>query len=301
MTSIWQRFLLQLCQWNRLHQDYPGRWRICRFLEVQAGSHLAGLQARRAKVARGTYLHLDPRERYDGLKTLVHGLNPREPLVNVAMQLLRPGDNVLDIGANVGYFSALAALTVGERGQVFAFEASPSTYARLQTLVASNAHGNIRAFEAAVSDSAGEVEFHCGPLDHTGTASLRNLSDRTSSVTRVRALALDDLLHTLPTIRLVKIDVEGAESLVAKGMGALIRRDRPHVLVEVTDSFLRGLASNKSELVEIYRTHGYTPWRVQRELVPYVEQDEFQCDVLMVPAGSRAVGFDERLALGLRW
>lgn len=300
VKSAWQSLLLQLCQFNRLHQDYPGRWRLCEFLDGQS-HHLASLPPVPIKVARNTLLHLDPGERFDGLKTIIYGLNPKEPLSNIALQLLRPGDNVLDVGANVGYFSALASMAVGPQGRVLAFEASPSTHQRLQTLVGANAYDNVRTMEVAVADKAGELKFHCGPLDHTGTASLRDLAERTSAVTRVKAIALDDLLDTLPPVRLIKIDVEGAEALVLKGMSRLLGRDQPYVLTEVTDTFLRSMGSGKTDLIQAYQAQGYAPFRIGRTVAPYVDGDEFQCDVLMVPGQAAAVNFSDSLTRGLKW
>lgn len=189
----------------------------------------------------------------------------------------------------------------GRKGQVFAFEASPSTYERLQTLVKSNAFNNIKTFEVAVSDQAGELQFHCGPPDHTGTASLRDLADRTSAITRVKAVALDDLLDTLPAIRLIKIDVEGAETLVAQGMSKLIERDQPYILTEVTDNFLQSMGSSKASLIDFYLARGYSPYRVQRNIAPYREEDESQCDVLMVPRDSKPLTFDVHLADRIQW
>jgi FkbM family methyltransferase len=229
------------------------------------------------------------------LKTLVHGLNPREPISNLTLQILRPGDNAVDIGANVGYFTALAALAVGATGHVYAFEASPATYARLQTLVQRNRWNNIQTFPFAASDRAGEVELYCGPLDHTGTTSMRDLGARTTATTHVEAVAIDDLLDQLPAVRLVKIDVEGAEALVTKGMVKLLTRDHPYVLMEVSDSFLRSLGSNKGELIRMYESYGYRPYRVDRPVIPYEEQDEYQCDVLLVPNGCPPIQFSDSL------
>jgi FkbM family methyltransferase len=295
--NAWQKSVLSLCQFNRLHQAFPGRWRLCKFLESQS-DHLRTLPPIVAKVATDTYLHLDPQDKFDGLKTLINGLNSREPISNLARQILRPGDNALDIGANVGYFSALASVAVGRHGRVFAFEASPATYERLQTLVQGNKWRNVQSFELAVSDRAGQVELHCGPPDHTGTTSMRDLGSSTTSMVRVKAVAIDEMLDQLPPVRLVKVDVEGAETLVAHGMARLLARDRPYVVTEVTDSFLRALGSSKAELVRSFV--GYRPYRVARQVSPYEEQDEYQCDVLLVPDGAPPVQFDERLANAAR-
>lgn len=96
MRNLWQACLWQLSQFNRLNQSFPGRWRLCEFIQRHS-AHLASLPAGPTKVAHDTFLYLNPQEKFDGLKTIIHGLNPREPLSNVALQLLRPGDNALSV------------------------------------------------------------------------------------------------------------------------------------------------------------------------------------------------------------
>ncbi|CAG1022986.1 2-O-methyltransferase NoeI [Methylococcales bacterium] len=250
MFKMKYRFLKYLCELNRLNQNFPARWRLCRWLDQQK-TVLRASPAGPAKIANRTYIYLNPLESFDGLKTLIYGLNIREPLTNIISQLLRPGDNMIDVGANVGYFSALASLTVGLNGKIFSFEASPSTYQRLQVLANNNLYRNIKTYNHAVSDANSEIEFHCGPTNHTGISSIRSLGNKTSSVVKVSAIRLDNMIDDFPPIRLIKIDVEGAETLVLNGMKSLLARDKPYVIAEISDSFLRQLGSNKHELIKM--------------------------------------------------
>jgi hypothetical protein len=112
----------------------------------------------------------------------------------------------------------------------------------------------------------------------------------------VPSRTLDSLLPELPRIRLVKIDVEGAEMLALRGMEELMARDRPHLLVEVTDSLLRSLGATKHALVDHMLARGYAAFRVGGRVEPYEHRDGYQCDVLFVPEKSPAVAFDERRA-----
>lgn len=75
----------------------------------------------------------------------------------------------------------------------------------------------------------------------------------------------------------------------------LLTRDHPYVLMEVSDSFLRSLGSSKGELIRLYESHGYRPYRVDRQVTPYEERDEYQCDVLLAPNGCPPIQFSERL------
>ena len=242
----------------------------------------------------GVRLHLALDDIYDGQKYYIHGFNAREPLGNLMCQIMRPGDSAIAVGANVGYFTAMLSLLAGEGGKVFAVEAAPRTYERLQTLVRHNPHGNILTFPYAVADANGQVELSLGPPDHTGVSSLRDLSRLHAERVTVPSRTLDSMLPELPRIRLVKIDVEGAEMLVLRGMEKLLARDRPHLLVEVTDSFLRSLGATKQALVDHMLARGYAAFRVGRCVEPYEHRDEYQCDVLFVPEKSPATAFDEQ-------
>ncbi|MBE0547631.1 MAG: FkbM family methyltransferase [Rubrivivax sp.] len=295
MSTLRRNLLKAICRFNRLHQSYPGRWRLCRFLASQTEA-LKTIPAGPIAVGPKTCLFIDPQQRTNGLKIYVHGLNPREPLANIAVQVLRLGDTVIDIGANVGYFSALCSLSIGPSGRVLSYEAAPGTYQRLQTLSQKNLHRNITTFPYAVSNEAGEITFHCGPAEHSGIASIRPLGEKSLGAITVKAIALDDILDELPKIRLVKIDVEGAETLVALGMQKLIERDRPYVITEVTDSFLRQLGSDKHQLLNAFTRHGYTAHRIGRQVTEYAREDpEFQCDLILVPEGHAIPGFSTSL------
>lgn len=97
-------------------------------------------------------------------------------------------------------------------------------------------------------------------------------------------------------VGLVKIDVEGVEVLVTKGMAKLLPRDHSYVLMEMSDSFLHSLESSKGGLIRLYESHGYRPYRVDRQVTAYEERDEYQCDELLVPNGFPPIQFSEKLA-----
>lgn len=133
-------------------------------------------------------------------------------------KILRPGSNVIDIGANIGYFSLLSSSIVGEKGKVFSFEASSSIFNKLQNNITLNKSTNVYATSCAIGDEEGEVEFYEADNSHLGISSLRNLGEQTSQKIRVKMITIDSRIDQFPTIDLIKIDVEGAEMKVLKGM-----------------------------------------------------------------------------------
>ena len=143
-------------------------------------------------------------------------------------QTLEPGDVFVDVGANVGYFSLLASTLVGDAGAVVAIEAAPRTAAVLAENV--RGHPNVRVIEAAASDTSGRADLLCRRPRH-GTRDLgsrvgRTLALRGVEKVPVAAATLTEMLTAdeLERTRIVKIDVEGAETAVLRG---LLPGDRP--------------------------------------------------------------------------
>lgn len=130
---------------------------------------------------------------------------------------LRPGDAVVDVGANVGYYTLMAAARVGPGGRVDAIEAHPRTYRYLCGNVACNRLPNIRTHHRALGDHAGVVRFTDQRRDD-----LNRVAD--AGGVEVPLARLDDLDLGTGAIDLLKIDVEGYEKFVLAGAAATLAR-----------------------------------------------------------------------------
>ena len=137
---------------------------------------------------------------------------------------IRPGDVVYDVGANVGYYTLLAASAVGEQGRVIAFEPLPENLAFLRRHLSMNHLQNVEVFAAAVSDRAGETFFEVA-----ASRSMGQISKRGSLTMRV--VALDELVAagTVPPPDCIKIDVEGAEGQVLAGARKVLTDSKPDI------------------------------------------------------------------------
>ena len=161
-------------------------------------------------------------------------------------QALRAGSIVVDIGANHGYFTLLAALLVGDVGHVVAFEPNPCVFDQLQTHVLMNDLESLVSLRScALGDRVGVAQLYVSQVpSNSGLSSLTPNPDllgtgglsRTGTVT-VRLDTFDRFLASsgLTTVDLVKIDVEGGEAEVIAGMAdALGRRVVRSLVVETT-------------------------------------------------------------------
>lgn len=187
-------------------------------------------------------------------------------------RLIRPGDTVFDVGANVGYVAACLADAVGATGQVHLFEPAPQCRPFLQHLIESDPAGVIRANWCAVADRSGCGSFF--ETEHTlshGYARLdRRPSNRFVEVTQteVRVTALDDYIaeHEIARIDLIKIDVEGHELPVLRGLQRTFDRgQRPMLFLEVS----RGEEHDQENraICDLLTDRGYSAHLMQRELV----------------------------------
>lgn len=224
-------------------------------------ARVTGLRAGRApwQTAEGFRMELDPRHYPDG--AMLYGTY-EIATVRLVRQILRPGDVVVDIGANIGFFSIRFSQLVGPQGRVFSFEPVPTTRARLLRNIAENGCGNITVCPVALMDRAASVTIY--ETESHGVAGLRELSEKTIAHP-VEGARLDEYLSAPQPVRLIKIDVEGAERLVLQGAEALIARDRPHIVLEKSAPALKAFGYGFSEVAaQILRHGGYRMTAVDR-------------------------------------
>jgi FkbM family methyltransferase len=164
-------------------------------------------------------------------------------------QYLRPGDVFVDVGANIGYYSVIAAAAVGPTGAVHAFEPSARVRARLERNVALNQMKQIHVRPEAVTAQSGYVRL-VEPQGMKNDGLAHVATDDSSAGVEVRALRLDELPElSAPAPHLIKVDVEGGEPAVFRGAsGLLARSDAPSIIFESFE-----IARDAA----ILREHGY--------------------------------------------
>lgn len=177
-----------------------------------------------------------------------------------ALSILKEGMCFLDIGANVGVFSMVAAQRVGRDGMVVAFEPSPVIFQRLVANAAANRVPNFVGFQLALAADTGIVRFQAGDANHTGTGHLSDTGDIT--VLQVGYGHLQPLLDPLIAGRrvVIKIDVEGAECLVVRSLEPLLRSGLVNAaIVEIDHLYLARFDTTASEIYELLAQAGLTP------------------------------------------
>ncbi len=173
---------------------------------------------------------------------------------------LRPADVVVDIGANVGYFSLLCASALGPEGRVIAFEPVPSIVEALRGNLALNAADSVLVEPVIAADEPGEGEIFRGDPENLGlsTTSAREGFASEGGVRKVRAADVIDP-SLWPRVRLVKVDTEGDDLRALRGLEPLLRAMPPGAgaLVEVTPEDLHARGHTPDALVAFMRDAGF--------------------------------------------
>lgn len=187
------------------------------------------------------------------------------------LSVIRPGDHVVDVGANVGMITLLASRLVGPAGQVNSFEPNPSCAAQLDAMLRHNGIKNVRLHQIAAGERAAEMILTV-PLDSQGEGSLAGSSSG-RAVEEV-TVAVEPLDTRLSSPALIKIDVEGFELAALRGMRATLTTSGPLVITEVVAHHLERAGCSTTSLFQLMQEYDYRPcsMRVHRrrklKLVP---------------------------------
>lgn len=173
----------------------------------------------------------------------------REPELRLIRACLRPGDHMIDVGANVGDTALTAALEVGAGGRVYAIEAHPRTYGFLLGNLALNGAANVEALNAAAAAQPGKLSFSDDRRDDMNRVGGTGID--------VDAQRLDDLIPYRGPVELLKIDVEGYELQVLNGAPDILARTRI-VLFEVAESHFRHFGYDLGTVLRLLTQQGFT-------------------------------------------
>ena len=189
---------------------------------------------------------------------------------------LQAGSTFIDIGANIGFYSLLAGKVIGEHGRVYSFEPSNREFKRLLQNIEINKIHNIIAYNLALIDETKEINLKI-IKGHTGMNSFFPPSDTQSLGNQLtQGMGLDSIFIEEDIVYdLVKIDVEGAEYLVLKGMKNLLQFKRINkLIVEITPEYFINFGYDKNTLFNFMEELGYTPT---------LNANEWQYDEIFIP------------------
>jgi FkbM family methyltransferase len=187
-------------------------------------------------------------------------------LVPLARMHIRPGKDVIDVGANVGFFSVLAAQLVSGGNRVLAVEPDPSALALLRENLRINAcERNVLVFSGAATDKPGHFILNVvhGKPEYSSLGELAfsryGFSPEDTTSTGIEGAPLDQLIHQFSlNPGFMKMDAEGAELKVLEGALMTLREHRPVILSELDDELLLKSGGTSTKVVELLEALGYS-------------------------------------------
>ena len=156
-------------------------------------------------------------------------------------RILQPGMGVLDIGANIGFFTMLSAALVGPGGHVLAIEPNGRNVRLLEASRRVNGFSQVTVAQLAAGAETGVLSLHRSHSNGTASQPGADIAALLGAET-VGCVRPDALVTAERRIDLIKVDVEGAEYLALSGCSAIIRRDRPALISEFSPGLMPGIS-----------------------------------------------------------
>jgi len=227
----------------------------------------------------------------EGRKMFVHGhdglalsiFKVYEPIqTQIVKKYVKEGDVVLDIGANIGYYTLLFAQLVGPKGRVFSFEPDPVNFDLLRKSVEINDYQNVTLIQKAVTNKNGKLRLYIGK----GNRAINRIYDAGMSDTEdsieIETTFLDDYFRDQNNIKIdfAKIDVEGAESVVIQGMSSILKRSKNLKIMTELDPFLmKKSGCDAANYMQILLEHGFKIYDILKEegeFIPITSPESFR-------------------------
>jgi len=158
----------------------------------------------------------------DGIREVLHTETVRNEI--------KEGDIIVDIGANIGYYALQESKLVGDKGRVYAIEPVPENFDLLSRNITLNGYSNIVAYNLAIGNEIGTVTMNFDP-NHRNLSSVKTVNVHPMKGRDIPITTLDDFLKDKPNPNVIRMDVEGFERNIIKGMEKTLDKNLPLTLL----------------------------------------------------------------------
>jgi FkbM family methyltransferase len=230
---------------------------------------------------------LDPRTAVASLVTI----GTYEILETRILQTLaRTSKVIIDIGANVGYYTVLLAKSQPVDGYLHAFEPFPASYdVTTRSVLKNNLTNKVTVSQTGLSDNAGKSVIYIPATSGTSAASMKVLHpEETNLEFEIVLETLDSYIqkNNLTNVDLIKIDVEGAELFAIRGGWETIRANRPIVFAELLRKWSAGFGYHPNEVIDMFKQESYQCFEVSEHLhaIESIEEETVPTNFIFVPS-----------------
>jgi len=198
----------------------------------------------------------------DAFRLSIHGIHGAHDF-KIFKDNVKVGDNVVDLGANVGYFTLILAKLVGPTGKVFAFEPDPRNLTLLKKNIEYNNYKNVIIVPKAVSNVNDKCTLYVGQKTFGQNKIYKPEKTRTQKFipTDSETIRLDDFFkanNLLNKISFIKMDIEGAEVLALSGMKKILKLNKNiKIFTEVEISYLEDAGSSYDQFIDLLTENNF--------------------------------------------
>lgn len=240
----------------------PARWVLNLFLAILGMFKIKG-------TIEGCKLYLDSKTALN----LATFADKKRPDLEIIKKYVRPGNIVIDLGANIGLHTIVAAKQAGGSGRVYAFEPDPRNFNSLKRNVSLNGLLNIIVERLGVSNINGERDFYLDKQDFT-MHSLHNPPGAKRQQIKIKLVRLDDYFKNDSRIDFIKIDVEGAEYGAVSGMLSLLQKNKTvKLLTEFNPPSLQHAGTQPAAYLELLTKNGFKLYELDSLEHPVTSED----------------------------
>jgi len=175
-------------------------------------------------------------------------------------KLLKKNMSVVNIGANIGYYTLIAANSVGPNGKVYAFEPEPKNFKLLVRNIKKNDFKNILPIQAAVSDKKGTLKLFLDKSNLAAPSLAEQNTSKKNGFVEVETNSLDNFLEKYNkgfNVDLIQIDAQGSEGLILAGAKKIIGNHNLKIIMEFWPYGLHNMGTNALDLLKRIESYGF--------------------------------------------
>lgn len=196
-------------------------------------------------------------------------------LIAIAESLFRKGDEIIEIGANIGTETICFSDIVGEQGRVFAFEPFPMNVEILMANANSSRNKNISIYDVAICDRDSILEFNPPPNSHmTGIGTINLTGTAAAQSLKVNSFKLDSFQEIFRKIGGIFIDIEGSDLLAIQGAKLVIDKFKPVIVFEYSPKLMKKFGLSQREVMVELDEMNYIPYKIGKFFLQKVQKDE---------------------------
>lgn len=217
----------------------------------------------------GFIMHLDSK---DTLGLSVWGVYEKLETELIKKEI-KKGHRVIDIGANIGYYTLLFSRLVGEKGKVFAFEPDPTNFSLLKRNIEENSCGNVILEQKAVGERVSSGKLYLSE-ENKGDHRIYEPGEKRESVV-IEIISLDEYFKNTDSIDFIKMDVQGAEMKVLRGMEEILKKgNEMKIAAEFWPKALKKAGDESRDMLTLLLSNGFKIYEIdERKGMPTLITD----------------------------